>query len=284
MLPAYGIFAAARAHWAAQSYPRYLSYNVQITGTSAAGNVVNTYVSQADTLDDTIHVRATSVEEAAHPYVPHGVNFHVKLKISYSRHTQLSQPSADGDVHAAKTVNVTPPSQYDVFGVPMLSPAYSFGLRSDPLAGNKSPLAAPALKTIASVTAVRRDYNVSYNGEETVDGAPCYVLTLAPLRKPEVYRLRELWIDELTFQTHQALLQGNFTEGPGPSLPWRVRFTEIEGATYIEDETARAPVHYLGHKYASVTVSFQNIEPTEAPGSLWALSLFSTRGDVLREP
>ncbi|HEY9180731.1 MAG TPA: hypothetical protein VIO32_08415 [Candidatus Baltobacteraceae bacterium] len=285
MLPAYGIFAAARAAWAAQNYPRYLSYSVRVTGTLPSGDVTDTYAAVADTQDGTIHVRATSAEQAQHPYVPHGVDFHVKLKISYSRHTQISHPSADGDVHVSKTVNVSPPSQEDVFGVPVLSPDYSFGLRPPSLTGNgPNPGGAPGLKTIASVTAVRRDYAVRYDGEETIDGAPCYVLALRPLRKPDVFRLRRLWIDEITFATHEALLQGNFTEGPGPSLPWLVRFMQIGGATYIRDESTTSAVHYLGHAYATVAIAFENIEPTAAPGTLWALTLFGTHGDVLKEP
>jgi hypothetical protein len=150
-------------------------------------------------------------------------------------------------VHFGQTVNVTPRDQYDVLGVPLLSPAYSFGLRPEsPISKDQRGTAPTSLKTIASVTAVRHDYDVYYAGEETIDGAACYVLMLMPRREPAVFRLRKLWVDELTFETHQALLDGNFTAGPGPSLPWLVRFTNIAGATYIKDETAAAPVHYLG--------------------------------------
>lgn len=246
---------------------------MQITGVTAAGAVRNTYASIADTGNGDVNVRATSAEEAAHPYVPHGLNVRVKLKVSYSRHTQLSHPSADGDVNLTKTVNVTAPAQYDVFGIPMLSPAYSFGLRPEPLIEKQQQSAAPGLRTIASVTAVARNYAVTYDGEDEVDGAPCYVISLTPLRKPAFFRLRKLWVDELTFETHQALLQGNFTQGPGPSLPWLVRFTQVDGATYIKDETSTKPVRYFGRTYSSVTIAFENIQPTAAPGALWALPL-----------
>src|SRR5581483_8034104 len=83
----YDIYARARARWAAQQYPRFLAYDVKISG--AAGNpvVTNTYASTADTQTGAIHVRATSAEEAADPYVPRGVTVSVTVKVTYSRHT-----------------------------------------------------------------------------------------------------------------------------------------------------------------------------------------------------
>jgi hypothetical protein len=75
-------------------------------------------------------VRATSLEEAVHPYAPHG-NFNTKLSISYTRHPKpFFAPSIDGggDIHVSKTIYVSRKEQSDVLGIPMLSPTYSFGL------------------------------------------------------------------------------------------------------------------------------------------------------------
>jgi hypothetical protein len=281
---AYDLFVRARARWAAQQYPHYLSYDVKISGSAGDHVLTNTYTSVADTQTDLITVRATSAEEAAEPYVPHGVNVKAKLKITYSRHTQLSHPSDDGDVHASKTMNVTQREQYDLLGVPLLSPAYSFGLLPPQAIGKNPAATAPSLKTIASVTAVRRDYDVQYDGIETIDGATCYRLRLIPRREPSVYRLRQLWIDASTFTTRQALVQGNFTAGPGPTLPWVIRFTVIDGAMCVASETAMRPVKYLGRTFSNVTLTFENVQPIGTPGALWTLSMFRTSGDVLKEP
>lgn len=285
----YEIYARARGFWAAQRYPHYLSYRVRISGDLPASTVTNTYASFADTLADVVHVRATSAEEAANPYVPHGTNVDVKLKVSYTRHPKLfSGASADGDngdIHISKTVHVTQAQQQDILGVPLLSPAYSFGLRpGDPQerGGNASP--APGLKTIAAVTASRRDYAIRYDGVQTVSGIACYHLALTPLRDPAQLRLRELWIDTRNFATRQARLQGNFTAGPGPTLAWNISFAEHGGALYIQSEDAAQPVHYLGRTYAGVRVTFDDVQAAAAPDFTWSLSLFKTSGDVLREP
>ncbi len=285
----YEVYARARGYWAAQRYPRYLSYRVQISGGLPAGSVTNTYASFADTLADVVHVRATSAEKAAHPYVPHGTNVSVTLKVSYTRHPKLfSGPGADGDdgdIHVSKTVRVTQAQQQDILGVPLLTPAYSFGLRPDDVQARATTASrAPGLKTIAAVTASRRDYDIRYDGLQTLEGVACYHLALTPLRDPAHLRLRELWIDTQTFATRQARVQGNFTAGPSPTLAWTIRFTGHDGALYIQSEDAAQPVHYLGRTYAGVRVTFDDVQAAAAPDFTWSLSLFETSGDVLREP
>lgn len=272
-----------------QSYPRYLSYSVVISGDGAAGTVTNTYASFADTIGDTVNVHATSVEEAAHPYVPRGANVNVNLKVSYTRHPELFSPPIaegdNGDIYVSKTVRVTKREQFDLLGVPLLSPTYSFGLRpNDAAQRNASAAPQPGLKTIASMTAVRRDYDVVYTGVEAVDGTSCYHLTLTPRRDPARFRLRGLWIGEQSYATRQALVQGNFTAGPGPALPWLIHFAEIDNATYVTREDAVHPVRYLGRTYSRVSVAFSAISPAAAPDVTWSLTLFKTSGDVLREP
>ena len=285
----YAIYARARDRWAQQSYPRYLSYSVVISGDGPAGIATNTYASFVDTVSGTINVRATSIEEAAHPYVPHGANLNVNLKISYTRHPKLfSPPTADGDngdIHVSRTVRVTKREQFDLLGVPRLSPTYSFGLRPDEaVQRSASTTPPPGLKTIASITAVRRDYDIAYAGIQAIDGTPCYHLTLAPRRDPEHFRLRELWIDAQSYTTRQALVQGNFTTGPGPALPWLIHFGEIDNATYVTREEALHPLRYLGRTYSNVSVRFADLQSAAAPDITWRLSLFETSGDILREP
>ncbi len=61
-------------------------------------------------------------------------------------------------------------------------------------------LAEDPMQTIATVTAVDRAYDIRFAGTVTVDARPCYHLVLRPLRDPGRFRLRELWIEEGTYQ------------------------------------------------------------------------------------
>ena len=51
------------------------------------------------------------------------------------------------------------------------------------------------IATIATVSAVDRAYDIALVGTEAVDGHSCYYLRLRPLRDPQAYPLRELWVD-----------------------------------------------------------------------------------------
>jgi hypothetical protein len=286
----YAIFSRARSRWSAQAYPRYLSYSVRISALEHGREITNTFASLADTSEHSIKVRATSDEEIAHPYVPHGVTIHSKITLSYAGKPVLgAAPTVDGGpatIKVTKNMRNSLPEQYEILGVPQLSPAYSFGiaLQSALPMPQPAPASTIPLKTIAAVTAVQRDYDIAYAGMAAVDGAPCYHLRLSPRRDPGVFRLRELWIDESGFATRQALVQGNFTEGPGPRLRWLIHFTTVDGLTYIGDETALGTVRYIGHTYSNLTVAFTGIQSTAAPGTMWLLTMFKTSGDVLKEP
>jgi hypothetical protein len=288
----YAVFSRARSRWNAQAYPAFLTYSVSVSGTDGARIVRNTYESSDDTGANRINVHATSAEEAANPYVPRGVIFRTKITIGYAGKQPLgAAPTVDGGpavVKATKVVPISRRQQFDLLGVPVLSPTYSFGLESSqnlaPSTNVESLTPTSALRTIASVTAVRRDYDIRFEGIDTVDGDACYHLALSPLRDPAAFRLRQLWIDESAYTTRQALVQGNFTEGPGPKIPWLIRFAVRDGLMYIADETALTPVRYLGRTYTNTTVAFNNVSPAAAPNVTWMLSLFQTSGDVLEEP
>ncbi len=298
VLDPYAIFAQARGRWSAESYPALLTYTVTIYGTEKTRIVTNTYSSLVDTTSGKISVQATSAQEAARPFVPHGVSLKARITLSYAGAPSLTaHPSVDGGgvVNVSKTMPLTQPQQYDLLGVPLLSPTYSFGMANassneKPAVVTKTPSSAAAgLRTIASVTAAPRDYDIRYDGLEVVDGAPCYHLALTPRHDAELLRLRQLWINVNTLATEQAIIQGNFTEGPGPGLPWLIRFTDDGSRTYIADEEALGVVKYLGHAYSHVSVSFANESseagpPGSAHGLAWELSMFRTSEDVLTEP
>ncbi|HET7813065.1 MAG TPA: hypothetical protein VFL13_01695 [Candidatus Baltobacteraceae bacterium] len=287
-MDAYAIYQHARANWAGQLYPAYVNYTVRITAAEGGRTVTNTYDAFAALQSGQIAVHASSREELAHPVNGQGVAFHAKFSIEYSGRSELGKPpTGDGPAATARVtrnVRVDNAGEPDILGVPELSPAYSFGLRPPAAPALPKNAAVSALPTIASVTSAQRDYAIALDGTENVDGIPSYVLAMTPLHNPARYRLRKLWVAQDTFLTQQAVVQGNFTAGPSPSIPWMVHFATADGLTYIRDETALAPIRYRGRSLDAVSVAFDDVRVAEGPSLSWSLSLFKTSGDVLKEP
>lgn len=61
-------------------------------------------------------------------------------------------------------------------------------------------LAPDPLRTIATVTAVNYAYDVRMLGQETVNGVATLHLELTPLRVPNLYPLRDLWVAVDSYQ------------------------------------------------------------------------------------
>ncbi len=60
-------------------------------------------------------------------------------------------------------------------------------------------LAEDPMTTIATVAAVDRAYAITLAGTELTGACTCYHLRLRPLRDPQAYPLRDLWIDTMTY-------------------------------------------------------------------------------------
>ncbi len=265
----YDIFARARAFWSAQIYPSYLAYEVVVRVDEGASPKTERYASEYDATDNTVWVDSVSDYEIAHPVKVKGFNFGIPGLVA-------SKP--------------LPP--VDFLGVPMLAPAFSFGMapfvpaaaaagrdsaqivaavraqfhdpnpRGDSASSQTLP---PGLHQIGSVTAFKRDYRVALLGIESIDGRPCYHLALSPLRDAKNYRLRELWVDERTYATAQLREALNFVNGPGTGVPWTVQFTQVGGAQYIASESADAPMSYRGLVYRHASVAFEDLHRQTLP-------------------
>jgi hypothetical protein len=146
---------------------------------------------------------------------------------------------------------------------PMIDPDASFGLlATDPhavLVGNATPrpgasAATPAaqfaptpeptpatvtsgapLREVARVEAVARDYAIAFAGTDRLATGDAYHLTLTPLRNPATYRLRDLWLDPMSYATLQLTVQGLFTGKPYDGARWTVRYIAIGDRYYIRD-------------------------------------------------
>ena len=286
----YQIFSRARNVWAQQRYPQYLSYTVTVRVNERGVPKCKHYHLAYDAKAAKIYVNPVSDEERTNPPDPNGVSFFLI-------------PRRQGKALFRKKVG-HPAEAVDYLGVPMISPTYSFGMSAAALDGNTDPnalvqeirreFADPTpvstqrelaqdehgIKTIAIVTGFRRSYTVTLDGIENLDGRPCYHLSLKPAYDSPQLRLRELWIDAQTYETRKLVTASNFI---GSAVPWTVTFADVNGALYINDEQAMAPVGVGDHRYEQASVSFEAIAPTDTPPAVqngW----FVTKENIMSEP
>lgn len=129
-------------------------------------------------------------------------------------------------------------------------------------------LAPDPLQTIATVTADSHAYDVALAGQESVGERRCYRLKLRPRRDPERYPLRDLWVDETTYEVVQLAYERPYDEHD----TWasvRYRFAPVGPAnvwTIVHVEAA-APVRgFLGSKTERVADDLHDIAfPPSAP-------------------
>ncbi len=270
-LDGYAIYERARDVCAAQQYPEIVRYGIVMNATEAGKPVARHYRGQWIPSDNDVRVDALSEEEAQTPHVPKGVNFHFDITISIAR---------GGSGGRSIPFGRKDPDP-DLIGVPLLAPAYSFGLVEPPAAQPQQSDLSTKLPVIAAVTTRDQRYDITVAGTDSIDGGDAYHLLLKPRRDPESNRLRELWVGTGDFTPVKAIVSGNFTVAPFDRIPWSVDFVKRDGALYILTESALKPIAMERDRtFYDLTISF---EPT--PDSNARLLLPSYGADsMLREP
>jgi hypothetical protein len=266
------IYERARDVWSNQVCPAYLHYNIVVAVHQNGRRLSNHYSAQFESQKNLVDVNAFSDEETAHPFVTHGINVGLSLRIN-SESTTLAQLSRDEE-----------PTDY--LGVPVLDPVYSFGLKRSSRSTAVSPQPSPStLQTIGRVYVRQRDYEVSLSGIETLGGVEAYHLILRPLHDPKRYRLRGLWVDTQTFATLQLITDGNFTAGPSLGVLWTVIFRQEDGVEYVSSETANSPLNFDRYRhYDSATITFDHVTHDRPERGVTVLLKHPARDDELREP
>ena len=79
----------------------------------------------------------------------------------------------------------------------------------------------PLVPTIAVATAVARAYVISLVGVEQLAGHACYHLVLRPLSNPQLYALRDLWVDETTGSVIRLIYAHDFGNGKWGTVDYR---------------------------------------------------------------
>ncbi len=91
------------------------------------------------------------------------------------------------------------------------------------------------LRTLVRVEAVARDYAIAFVGTDKLESGDAYHLALTPLRDPQTFRLRDLWIDPSSYATLELGMQGLFDGKPYDDARWIVTYVQIGGRYYIRD-------------------------------------------------
>ncbi len=105
-------------------------------------------------------------------------------------------------------------------------------------------LAPDPLQTIATVTANSHAYDIALAGEENIAGRRSYHLKLHPRAEPERYPLRDLWVEESTFEVVALTYARPYDERDtwasvsyrfapiGPSRVWAIVHVEAEAVVH----------------------------------------------------
>ena len=134
---------------------------------------------------------------------------------------------------------------------PRIDPISSFGMisrfaelsQSAP-SGAPSPAPTNEFREITRVEANTRDYQVELANDQSFGDQPALHLTLTPLRDGKNNRLRDLWIDPVTYRTIALTTQGILSGKPYDGVRWTVRYVVLEGRNYVQQIVADEPLHF----------------------------------------
>lgn len=233
------IFENARLAMYLRTYPRYLSYVIDIQSIAYGKHYHEGYRAFLRTYDGALAVKQTPIYTTNQTSDAYGFSFF-------------------GLYRTGKPENhIEPP-----FGVPLMSATYDFGLAQAPLSrANLGPREA-AIEAIMGtpppvlghVTVTGGDYDISLVGTESLEGQPVYHLAMHPRSNPSAHRLRELWVDTRSFVVRKLVTQGIFAGGPPAQANWTVGFVELHGYWLIRTETTAATMRAFGHLFGHATV------------------------------
>jgi hypothetical protein len=253
------LFAASRRARSESGYAHYAVYATVVRYRRGTRDAVSTWDTVEDLRRRLVHAHGLAREEAAHPHVPHGINVGIGTGPSGLLPPGVMPP-------LGKTINPERPD--DPFGQLTLAVDQDFGLALDaPPIGVSADMSEVAssvatLPRIGRTGTVARTYEITDLGDVTENGVALHHLGLRPLRDPRRFRLRELWTDAKTALPVRAIVAGIGNHGPLDAVRWRVDFAQMQGGTYVVRETALEPLDTSEGRIDGVTITFEELRPT----------------------
>ncbi|MBV8171947.1 MAG: hypothetical protein JO219_08460 [Candidatus Eremiobacteraeota bacterium] len=248
------IFDKAREVLRTVRYPSFIAYTVHVRSNTAGKPFLESFHSIVRTQDDIVLTHKTPIETTSKPDNPYGTRF---------------------DILGFKITPHTKGYQQEPFGVPQISPIYSFGLRpiGEVLALPPTPEPEPSdIRSLGRVEAVAQDYDVALVGIERYHVRWAYHLRLTPRQQPNVYRLREMFVDTQTFVPWEIVSAGIFPGGAASKVPWTVHYTMASGYWLMTSESTQATLRVGG--------ALQSTPARGYDGLMYALSDFEYPKDM----
>ena len=241
------IFDAAQKVAVHATYPVYASYTVNVAFTDGTQRVHDTWPTVEDIRTATVLASLFSSQEVANPATPHGTDIDIQ---AFGNVNAAKEHDPIGNVAFAidQTFGVTPPRAY---------------LSGSAL--NTTPVPADGMfRVIGGAVGPDRLYIVQLVDTVVGDRGQEYHLKLTPRFDPNRDRLRELWIATDTMTLDAAVVMGVGDRPPTSKVLWRVSFTTVNGAPYLQRETALAPLDYgTRGRLQNVTVDFSDMQPSD---------------------
>ena len=227
-------------------YPSVVSFIVTSRSTVNGKPFVESFRSSARTSDGVVTTHTVPVATTNLPENPWGWRINIPIIGSLfpsQRKGNYSQP----------------------FGVPEISPMYTFGLtprKPAAFPGMRTPEPVIDIKELGRIVTVGRFYDVSLLGIEQYHSRYTYHLKLVPLDRPDYYRLREVWIDTQAYIIWKLRSQGIFDSGPATTVPWDAEYTVVDGRWFMASETTASTIRTGGFLANTPPVNYQGVTYT----------------------
>jgi len=257
------IFAASRKAWGAGAYPRYAEYVAVVSFHNGSKFVRRTWETTEDIRHGFVYSHAFSREERAYPTTPHGIG----ISLPFVGEINKQQPiDPVGQVAFAIDQDYgLAPNERHLTSTNSLSTL-------DKQSSN--------LPVIGHTGTVVRNYEVSLIETVTDAQGPEYHLRLTPVRDPDRFRLRELWVDGTTWLPEESVVAGIGNHPPLTKVSWRIEYRQTKGATYIARETALGDVDYgKAGVLHDVGIAFAEVDLRSIPSYHFGFSTGRAQGE-----
>jgi hypothetical protein len=182
-------------------------------------------------------------------------------------------------------IETNPNAEPITIRVPLLSPVSQFGLAVTP--PTPAPDATPGppeppLQEIGRVATTTHEYDVTYVNTEPIDGRPTYHLSLKPVKGTKDlsrHQLRDLWVDQETFDVPQLRTAGILRERPYDRTTWTVHYVREGGDAWVIERVSTTDDMHFGDfindaVIANMAFSFHDFNfPPEIPTALFDLAI-----------